>query len=228
MAKSQKAASFDDFTEENLLAVDTEKETEKEVEDEVEKEEEEEQEEKKVKPEKKQKAEKKVEEKKVKTEEPKEEEEEEAEDKTKAAEKVKEVETEEQEETADAETFFAEVEKLTGHELDIDYGDTDPLSPQGVAIREIALKEAVLDDWLAEIEDKYPMVFKALKHANNGGDPAELFAQTLSRDYSKVTIADEDEVLAKEILKEYYKSKGVKNEARIAKMIEADEESDAE
>ena len=29
MAKKSKAASFDDFTEENLLAVDTEKETEK-------------------------------------------------------------------------------------------------------------------------------------------------------------------------------------------------------
>lgn len=221
MAEKQKKASptFNDFNEENLLLNDASA-PEKEVEELEEVEEKEEVEKEKPKEKaspKKQKKSKEV------VEEVKEDEVEE--DK----ETPDPLETEEKEEPndeiADAEAFIEEVEKLTGIELDLDYGDTDPLSPQGVALREAAVKEHTLDSFLQEIEEKFPQVFRALKHANNGGDVAELFAQSTARDYSKVAIGDEDSDLAKEILKEYYKSKGVKNEAKIAKMIETDEDS---
>lgn len=220
MAKETKQSpSFSDFTEDNLLQTAVEDEKDEVIDEEVE-EQEQEKEEKKETPKKEKVSEKKKEKKEVKEEVKAEVEDEEETEESKS-------DTEEETETSNAEEFFAEVEKLTGLELDVDYGDTDPLSPQGVALREAAVKEAVLDSFLAEMEEKFPVVFKALRHANNGGDPADLFSQTTSRDYSKVTLGEEDEDLAKEILKEYYKARGVKSEAKITKLIESDEDSES-
>lgn len=126
----------------------------------------------------------------------------------------------------DAEKFFEEVEKLSGTGVEVDYGDINPLSPQGVVLRDKAIKQQALDSFLEEIENKFPQAFKALQHAYHGGDIAELFTQTTGRDYTKIELKEGDDALAKDILKEYYKSRGVKSEARINKMIEADEDSE--
>lgn len=137
-------------------------------------------------------------------------------------------EGEEQEEVSldEAKQFFEEVEKITGSSVDVDYGETNPLSPQGIAIRDKAIKEATLDSFLEEIEAKFPTAFKALQHAYNGGNVADLFSQTTGRDYSKIELKEGDDQLAKEILKEYYKANGVKNESKINRLIEADEDSE--
>jgi len=233
-----KKLSFADFEEdENFVYEQEEEESEDETEeDESEEEEEEIVEEKKPKG--------KAKPKKAKDEEESEEEEEE---KPKGKKKVtakkeeeeeleeEEQEEEEQEEETDedetdnsetASKFFEEVEKITGTELEVDYKDVDPLSPQGVALRETALKEVVINNFFEELEQKFPQLYQALEHANNGGDVTELFSQTTSRDYSKVEIKEGDEALAKEILKEYYKAKGVKTDSRVAKLLEVAEDSD--
>jgi hypothetical protein len=229
MAKKEVTPSFGDFTAENLL-ISSEEIEEK---DEQEEEQEEQQEEEEKKPKSKKKTIKAKEEEETSQEEEEEEKEgEESKDKDKKKVKAEEEPKEKPEtpdedrEVDDADRFFAEVEKLTGTELDVDYGETDPLSPQGVALREAAVKEDALDGFLAEIEEKFPQAFRALKHAYNGGDIAELFTKTLTRDYSTVKIEEKDEDLAKEILKEYYKSKGVKSDAKITKLIETDEDSE--
>lgn len=126
----------------------------------------------------------------------------------------------------EATKFFEEVEKLTGNTVEVDYGDVSPLSPQGVALREKAIKELALDSFLEEVESKFPQAYKALQHAYAGGDITELFTQTTGRDYTRVELKEGDEVLSKQILGEYYKSKGVKSETKIAKLIEADEDSE--
>lgn len=124
----------------------------------------------------------------------------------------------------DASEFFEEVSRITGNDVEVEYGDTDPLSPQGVALRENAVRASAVDSVLAEIETKYPKVFKALQVAGAGGDVAELFKITAGKDYSKITINDEDEATARQVLSDYYRAKGFKNEAKIAKFIENDED----
>lgn len=217
MAKETKTASpsFDDYAEENLLINEEEKPKTEETE-----EEDPDKEEKPKKEEPKKKDKKVASKKEEKQEEPKEEEEEEPKDKVK--------EEEEEDQDSDPETaqkFFDEVQKITGLEVEVDYADVDPLSPQGVALREAAVKDLVLDNFLGELEEKFPVVFKALKHANNGGDPSELFTQTKSRDYSRVDLKEGDEALAKQILTEYYQGKGVKSEEKIKKLLEVAEDS---
>lgn len=236
MAKKEKSLGFDDFTASDDFLEEEIEETEEEQEEEQEEDEEQEEEDKPKKPaKKKSKKEEVIEEeeeedpkkkskKKVAPKKEEEPEEEEVEEEIEEEESTEE-EEEEAEDPAVATKFFEEVEKLTGQEVEVDYKGVSPLSPQGVALREAALKEVVLDTFLGELEHKFPQVYRALEHANNGGDVAELFNQSVSRDYSKIELKDGDENLAKEILKEYYKSRGVKSEEKIKKLIETDEDS---
>lgn len=239
MAKKETPNPWESFSEEALLdQLPDPEEQEEEVEEQEE--ETEEVDEKEKSKSKKPKASKKKE-KEVEVDEEESEEEEEPEPKKKEKKKVKaesEEETEEESEDSeeetdseegaiDADAFFEEVNKLTGQEIEVDYGDTDPLTPQGVAIREQAVREAALDSFLEEVKENYPKAYQVLKHAYNGGNVADLFSQTIAKDYSAIQIGEKDEALAKEILKDYYKSKGVKSEARIAKLIETDEDSES-
>lgn len=232
MAKEAKLASFDDFSEENLLNDEDseDKETikdddkEDEVKDQDDPKDKDDQDDKPDLKDKKKIDKKKVEEPK-KSEKKIEKEKVEIEDKDKVA---LDDEKESEDDKPDPEVatkFFEEVQKITGLEVEVDYKDVDPLSPQGVALRDQAIKEVVLDDFLVEIEEKFPAVYRALKYANDGGDPAELFTQTKTRDYSKVELKDGDDALAKQILTEYYQIRGVKSDQKLAKLLEADEDS---
>jgi hypothetical protein len=216
--EQMESSIWDDFTDENLLSVD-DSTNEDEVQQEVEEKEEEEEEvtekvEKKVSKKQPKKVEKEIEEEKV--EEVKEE---------KVSKSVTES-VKEEDQQDDPQVFFEEVEKITGQGVEVDYGDVDPLTPQGIAIREKAVREAALETFLEEIETNHPAAFKALQHAYNGGDIAELFKTVTARDYSKVQLTENDVELGKEILKEYYQSKGIKNEKRIQKLLETAEDSE--
>ncbi len=231
MAKKEKAPlSFSDFDADENLLNQEEEETQEDEQDEEESEEEEEEQEEEVEEKKKPKSKSKVTPKKVEKEEEPEEEEEEEEEETQQPQNEEEEEEQEEETQDDSEQaskFFEQVEKITGREVEVDYGNVSPLSPQGVALREKALVDSTLDSWLEEIETKFPQVFQALQYANNGGDPAELFTQTTSRDYTRVELKEDDTDLAKQILKEYYQAKGVKSEEKIKKLIETDEDSES-
>ncbi len=228
MAK-QESLSMDDFYADDDFVSNLDEQDEDVDQEEVEDDEDGEEEET-PKPEKKPKKEKKELPKKVKKDAPKveDQQEEDSEDEDEDSKKSEDdSEDEDSEEGAvDPSQFYEQVEKITGQEVEVDYGEIDPLTPQGVAIREQALKQSVLDGFLEEIETKFPVAYKALQHAYNGGDVSDLFKVATSRDYSKVEIGEKDTALATEILKEFYRSKGVKNENRILRMIESDEDSD--
>jgi hypothetical protein len=225
MAKKLKevSPSLLDFGEENLLAsqdlsnTDDVEDTEELEGNEPEVEEEEEIEVPKPQPKKKDAATVAPKKKEVKKEEPPIEEEEE-EDSPEDPEQ-----SEEEDEAQDQQQFWQEVSKITGVELEVEYGEIDPLSPQGVAMREKALGEKVIDDFLGRLEEEYPAVYQALQYAHAGGDVRELYQE--DKDYSKIVIQDDDEDHAKLVLSDYYQRKGF-NEARAKRMIAADGESE--
>lgn len=225
---------MEDFFEENLDLNDVDEQEEVE---EVEEDEQEEQEE--VEEPKKKKVESKSKKKEEASEEESEEEEEKpvkkkVEKKSKAEPKEEAEETEEgveedseeESEAPDPKSFFEEVDKLTGQPVEVEFGDVDPLTPQGIAIRDKAVREAALDTFLQELEESYPTAYKALQYAYDGGNVADLFKEVATRDYSKVELKEDDDALATEILREYYKTKGIKNEKTINKMIETAQDSE--
>ena len=232
--------SWNDFTEDSLL--DSAASQEEENEEEQEEQEEEQEEEKEEKKSKKSKVKAKDEEEESEEEEeekekpkkdksskvkaPKDEEENEEEEEESEEEESEESEEENEEDEEDPSEFYKEVEKLTGQEVEVDYGDVAPNSPQGVALREKAVGETAVDNFLGYLEENHPAAFKALNHSYNGGDIADLYKVANTRDYTKVELKDDDKDLAKELIKEYYQSKGVKNPGKITRILELAEDSE--
>lgn len=221
MAKETKLSLEDFMADEDFLREEEEEEVEETPEEESEEEEEEEEE---VLPELPDKKKKKPAKKKKPEPEPViDEEEEEQEEEEEPSEEEQEEELEEEEDEVSSDEFFEEVNRITGLEVDVDYKGVDPISVQGIALREKAIVEKTLDNFFTELQDKHPKVFQAMQYAHAGKDITDLFESVAKRDYSKIEIKDDDEDLAREILKEYYKSKGIKNEARLKTLIEAEE-----
>ncbi len=213
--KKVESPSMMDFSEENLLDDNYNDELEEDQEEVIEEEVEEEAEEPK-----------KVIKKKAplppkkKVEEPIVEEEEEIESAAAPDEGDEEVE----DETNDPLAFWQEVDNITGFPVDVDYGDLDPISPQGVALREKALMEKSVADFIDRVAEQHPSAYKALEYALAGGNIEELFRG--DKDYSRIVLKEDDEDHAKLILAEFYEKKGITNPDRIRRMISADAESE--
>jgi hypothetical protein len=72
------------------------------------------------------------------------------------------------------EAFFTEVDKYTGLPVKVEYPeDVDPLSPQGVALREQAVRLDAIDQWEAKIKKEYPRAYSYFLHHMDGGSDAE-------------------------------------------------------
>ena len=82
---------------------------------------------------------------------------------------------EEGDEEVDA--FLNSVNDLRGDEIVVDYGDTDPLSPEGVVMREIAVEDAAIQKFEDYLEQKYPKAFGYLLHTMAGKPDDEYFGK---------------------------------------------------
>jgi len=152
-----------------------------------------------------------------------EEDEDEDEDDDEGSKKPKSKSKDDDEEQSD-ETFWTDVEKLTGRAVEADYGDTDPESPEGAAIREEAMIQGAINDHLDYLAKVYPREFRALEHASNGGKMEDLY-NPAEPDYSKMEIGKDDEEAQRNFMKSYYMKKGL-NATKAGKMVETDEDSD--
>jgi len=82
----------------------------------------------------------------------------------------------------ETEDFWGEVDKLRGGDpLEVDYGDIDPISPEGALLRENALVDRAITSWEAELQEKFPEAYAFLDHMVSGGTKEEFFetAKTL-------------------------------------------------
>ena len=222
--------TLDDFTESSLLdVVETDEEEEQEEEQEQEDQNEEEE---KPKPKSKKKAPvnknplDEEEEEEDPDEDEDEEEEEEPKDKKKSKAKSDSDDDDDlAEETSD--TFWNDVEQITGVNVEVDYGDVDPESPEGAAIREAALVDKVESGIWDFIQKNHPKVYKALELEAAGGSITDIITPDYV-DYSKLTLDPENESQHKKILLDYYMEVKKLSENKAKRMVEADEDSEDE
>ena len=121
-------------------------------------------------------------------------------------------------------SFWEDVDKITGNAYEVDYGDTEPDSPEGAAIREEVVSKKAIEDNLAYLEEQFPEGFKALMHVSNGGKLKDLFnAETV--DYKSLVIEDTNIEAQKAFMKDYYKEKGF-SDAKALRNVEDDEDSE--
>ena len=123
--------------------------------------------------------------------------------------------------------FWDDVEKITGVHVEVDYGDVDPESDEGAALRESALVNMVESSVHEHLKKTYPKAYKALELEAAGGDISQLITPNYV-DYTKITLDPDNESQHRKLLMDYYME--VKNlpEAKAKRMVEADEDDEAE
>ena len=218
MAKTNENASLEDFYEEDLLGNfydDDDNDDDEEQDDEQSSEDEEENEEE-------------DQDDSDTDDEPEEGDEPEEEAESEDSEEDSEDEEEDEEETPDVEAsmeFWNDVDKINGTEFEIDYGDVDPLTPQGAAIREQAVAESAIESFIGSMKQALPKVYQAFEHAKAGGAIEDLFTPG-EKDYSKLTISDEDEEHASQVIEEYWRKKGVTDKNKLRNLVQVEMDSE--
>lgn len=81
-------------------------------------------------------------------------------------------------EVDEAEEFFKVVDELRGDTLDVDYGDVDPLSPEGIVLRDSVVADMAVENFEAYLQEKYPKAYGYLLHTINGKPEDEFFGKS--------------------------------------------------
>jgi len=130
-------------------------------------------------------------------------------------------------EDEDAEKFFAEVAALRGDELDVEYGDVDPMSPEGIVLRDAAVEANAVIQFEATLKAKYPDSYAYFLHTQAGGSREEFFGSGKRVDI----LPTEEEISASQQIQETMvledlKAKGTsdKHAALIIKAAKEDDE----
>ena len=117
--------------------------------------------------------------------------------------------------TEEAEVFWNAVNALTGRQVDIDYGDVDPISPEGVALRENALVESTEKAFDQHLREFNPRAYAYFLHTQAGGTDDTFFGvgqPTIPAREDFESNADAQTSL----LKQDYLSKGIPEEVAQA------------
>jgi hypothetical protein len=78
----------------------------------------------------------------------------------------------------DSSDFWKAVENITGIELEIEYpAGVDPLSPEGVALREQTLASSAVDNYDNHLKETHPRAYAFFLHLQNGGTEEDFFEQ---------------------------------------------------
>lgn len=85
-------------------------------------------------------------------------------------------EGEEDEDEVTPEKFFEKVVEITGKPVEVEYGDVDPLSPEGVALREEAIRNDTVYSYDEYLKTNFPRAYAYFLHTQKGGDDADFFS----------------------------------------------------
>lgn len=131
----------------------------------------------------------------------------------------------------DEEDFWADVDKLRGETIDVDYGDVDPLTPEGALIRERAVEQYAIDKFEQHLEQSNPKAYAYLLHTMEGGTDEEFFNMTTGVDHLPTEEEIENDVdIQKKLVTEDLKAKGNSDKviaSAIKAMLEDDELEEA-
>ena len=75
----------------------------------------------------------------------------------------------------EANQFYEAVALLTGETYEIDYNGTDPISPEGVAIRDKVIKEKGMVEFENHLKSTFPKAYAYFLHLEGGGEDNEFF-----------------------------------------------------
>lgn len=124
-------------------------------------------------------------------------------------------EEEEEDDDISPEDFFKEVEAKTNYAVQVDYQGVDPLSPEGVALREVAIVQQAELSYDEHIRRTMPRAYAYMLHVKNGGSDEEFFAVKTTPLADKETFSNDLDAQRSFVVSDLI-SKGVPDE--IAKL----------
>lgn len=132
----------------------------------------------------------------------------------------------EEEEPSEDDDFFAAVDELHGEPLEVDYGDTDPMSPEGIFKREQAIADRSINQFEEILKERAPRHYAYLTHGLNGGSDEEFFEKTEGLDsLPSEEELEVDEDIQRQVIERHLKAKGT-SEKHIKAILKAAGEDD--
>lgn len=108
-------------------------------------------------------------------------------------------------------SLYEQVDELNGIALEVDYQGKDPLSPEGVIIREEAIANAAVEDYDAQLKEKFPRAYKFLTHLQAGGKEEDFF-NIANNDFSQVNLSKTDVAGQEAVYRQALAIKGISPE----------------
>lgn len=93
-------------------------------------------------------------------------------------------------------SVYDQVDELTGIKYEIDYGDVDPLTPQGIALREDHIADKAIEAFDNQLKAKYPRAYQLMLHLDAGGREDDFFKPENSN--FKAIVLKKDDVAGQE------------------------------
>ncbi len=117
------------------------------------------------------------------------------------------------------ESVWADVEKLSGEVIEVDFGGADPNSPEGAFLYAKAYRDKGIEEFEEGLSQKYPKEYQALLLRMEGKDPSVLYKED-AYDYKTLAIKEDDEDTQKSILRQDMKSQGL-SDKRIDALVKS-------
>jgi hypothetical protein len=108
-----------------------------------------------------------------------------------------------------ADDIYEQVNALTGFAEQIDYGDTDPKSPEGIAKREMVIRASAQKQYDDELKEKYPEGYRYIEFLSQGGKPEDFF-KSENKNWKGITITKTDKATQERVLREALAMRGNK------------------
>lgn len=115
--------------------------------------------------------------------------------------------------------IYSKVEELNGYKVEVDYGDVDPKSPEGVALREQKLIEMAENAYEQDLQRQYPRAHSFLQHLLSGGKEEDFFKPENS-DYLSIKLDKKDDATSENVLRQALALKG-NTPAQIDVLVQA-------
>jgi hypothetical protein len=83
------------------------------------------------------------------------------------------------------------VDELSGIPIKLDYGDTDPKSPEGIVKRETFIRESAQKEYDDLLKEKFPRAYSFMSHLSKGGKEEDFFKPE-NQDYLSISLTKTD------------------------------------
>lgn len=111
------------------------------------------------------------------------------------------------EEEKDKRSIYEQVDEAKGAALDIDYGDVDPNSVDGIILREETIAKSAVREYDNTLKEKYPRAYQLMLHLAQGGKEED-FYKPENADFKSLTITKEDKAGQENVLRIALAAKG--------------------